>query len=242
LIQVLSLDKHGHRSEEGLQRELQGNPKSANNWTHLALGHPEFFRVDLNQKNQLSLVARHVIESNENGSKEMPPDLIKTLIQIAIELHDRQKEKSERWKVWLPLIVVIITVLSSFYVQYDNNKNQSNLKHYEVELKPKLEGYTSFMKSISQSYSSAQSNDFEQMMKSLDRAEDSYFIIEPFLSNSDKDSIWANYQNFTSTCYLLSKSDSLRSDLTKSSGTFLKYKNFYRKYLYNALFVNEKSR
>jgi hypothetical protein len=45
LIQVLALDEHVHRSEDGLQSELQGQPKSGRSWTEIARSHPEFFRV-----------------------------------------------------------------------------------------------------------------------------------------------------------------------------------------------------
>ncbi|MFM9472374.1 hypothetical protein, partial [Flavobacterium psychrophilum] len=239
LIQVLSLDKHGHRSEKGLKEELQGDPKSSENWTLLAKAHPEFFRVEIDKLHKISLVARHVIEANENGIKELSPDLIKTLIQIAIELHDRQKEKAERWKVWLPMFVALITVLSSFYIQYTNNENQAFLKHYEVELKPKQDGYTNFMKAISQSYFSAQSNNLEKMNYSLDQAENCFYIIEPFLSSHDREKIWKQYQQFTKFCYSNIESEEIKKDITKSSESFMYYKTFFRTNLYNALFTME---
>ena len=77
LIQVLALDKYGHRTESGLEKELQGKPKSADSWTVLAKGHPEFFRVAIDKEHKLSLVARHVTEINELGVRELSPDLLK---------------------------------------------------------------------------------------------------------------------------------------------------------------------
>jgi len=124
LIQVLALDKHRHRTEKGLQDELQGNPKSADNWTILAQGHPEFFRVAVDKENKFSLVARHVIEANEQGASELSPDLIKKLIEVAIELHDRQKEKSDWWKVWLPIIAVVVVGLTNIIVTVTTKTNK----------------------------------------------------------------------------------------------------------------------
>jgi hypothetical protein len=36
LIQVLALDEHAHRSEDGLQKELQGLPRSVKTWKEVA--------------------------------------------------------------------------------------------------------------------------------------------------------------------------------------------------------------
>ena len=44
LIQVLGLDEEfTRRSETSLERDLQGKPRSAQNWKELAKQHPEFF-------------------------------------------------------------------------------------------------------------------------------------------------------------------------------------------------------
>ena len=137
LIQVLALDKHTHRTEDGLQDELQGNPKSAENWTVLAQGHPEFFRVAVDKQNKISLVARHVIEADEQGASELSPDLIKKLIEVAIELHDRQKERSDSWKVWLPIIAVVIVGLANIIVTLTtktNKQQHDNVWIYKKDL------------------------------------------------------------------------------------------------------------
>src|SRR5574340_832194 len=60
LIQVLALDEHAHRCDDGLNSELQGSPRSADSWPAIAEQHPEFFRVAPSGTNRVSLVARHV--------------------------------------------------------------------------------------------------------------------------------------------------------------------------------------
>lgn len=102
LIQVLSLDAHAHRSENGLKEELQGPPTSADCWASVAREHPEFFRVGTVGDHVVSLTARHVCPRNSEGRRDLPLELIPRLLDTAVDLHDRQVRRSERWTVWLP--------------------------------------------------------------------------------------------------------------------------------------------
>lgn len=109
LIQVLALDEHAHRSEEGLQSELQGPPKSGCSWTEIARAHPEFFRVRPEGEHSVSLIARHVLPKNHQGVRELPSDFAGQLISTAVDLHDRQVKRSERWTYLVPIWVALIT-------------------------------------------------------------------------------------------------------------------------------------
>ncbi len=60
LIQVLALDEKAKRSEDGLQKELQGQPRSSDSWRQVGKEHPEFFRVHDEVDAPISLVARYV--------------------------------------------------------------------------------------------------------------------------------------------------------------------------------------
>jgi hypothetical protein len=103
LIQVLALDKYSHRSEEGLQSELQGTPLSTKTWTLVAEAHPEFFRVKSDSKHSTSLVARHV-----SPDRTLSAEFTGTLINAAVEIHDRQVRRSERWTYLVPIWVALI--------------------------------------------------------------------------------------------------------------------------------------
>src|SRR5437867_3274687 len=99
LIQVLALDKHIHRSEHGVAKELVDSPSSSESWTSLAKEHPEFFRVASKGEHVISLVARHVLpEDTATEHEPLGSDFTFRLLQTAIGLHDRQVNAAERWK------------------------------------------------------------------------------------------------------------------------------------------------
>jgi hypothetical protein len=95
LIQVLALDADTHRSETGINKEIQGKPTSEQEWTMLAREHPEFFRVDPEREHGLSLVARHVL-AHEQGKPRpaLSPDFTAALLQTAINRTAKYKLRS----------------------------------------------------------------------------------------------------------------------------------------------------
>ena len=120
LIQVLSYDKITSRSEVGLSSELQSKPATHSSWITLAKEHTEFFRVregtddkDGKKKDLVSLVSRFVQPKIE-GTKNRPPletDVVNKLMEIAVEIHDRQSERRDRfWKLYVPIIVALIAL------------------------------------------------------------------------------------------------------------------------------------
>jgi hypothetical protein len=114
LIQVLAYDRNTSRSEAGLKDELKGKPDSATSWVDLAKSHPELFRVreESGKISRVSLVSRYVLPHVvENGKKIRVPldvSVVNKLIEVAIEIHDRQKGRSERWLAVVPIVVAII--------------------------------------------------------------------------------------------------------------------------------------
>ena len=120
LIQVLSYDKITSQSEAGLSNELQSKPATHSSWIELAKEHTEFFRVregtddeDDKKKDLVSLVSRFVLPKIE-GTKNRPPlesDVVNKLMEIAVEIHDRQSERQDRfWKLYVPIIVAVIVL------------------------------------------------------------------------------------------------------------------------------------
>ena len=112
MLQVLALDTSTHRSESGLCRELKTKPQSAKSWTDLASQHPEFFRVRGSGDHQVSLIARHVVPRNEHGRKpRLEPEVLGTLLTLAMDLHDRQRAKADGWKTYIAIVVPICAAL-----------------------------------------------------------------------------------------------------------------------------------
>ena len=108
LIQVLALDKDSHRSEDGLKSELPARPGSSESWLKLAKEHQEFFRVVEGKQHPISLVTRHVSEETAVKRPPLSAEHTQALLNSAIELHDRQIRRSQRWTVLIPIWVAVI--------------------------------------------------------------------------------------------------------------------------------------
>ena len=121
LIQVLAYDRHAYRSEDGLDDELQRKPAIGDTWMALAQQHPEFFRVrnDPTRKPRVALLARYVLDHQQlpDGEEKRPPldvSVTNKLMELAIQLHDKQLERKNRWKsVVLPMAVAVVAAGAS---------------------------------------------------------------------------------------------------------------------------------
>lgn len=126
LIQILAYHKLAKRSNEGLVTQLRRNPLTAETWVELGQQHPELFRVleaeqHQSQKETVTLIARFVQEPVEaTASNEAPkspplsPDQTGKLMDLAIQLHDREVQRRDRWKtVLVPMVVAIIAAGAS---------------------------------------------------------------------------------------------------------------------------------
>jgi hypothetical protein len=115
LIQVLALGKTTHLTEEELLEEgLKTPPRSGEkHWRSVARAHPEFFRVnpDPNKENAVSLIARHAKQKKpgEGGREPLTPDFVDSLLRSAVDIHDRQVRRSERWTYLVPIWVALLT-------------------------------------------------------------------------------------------------------------------------------------
>ena len=122
LIQTLAYSPKTRRTDDGLRNELQRVPQSEATWISLAGQHPEFFRVKPEKDGKrahVSLIARVVQEQEEREDGDgmhplLSPDVANKLMELSIELHDRQLRRKERWlSVALPLLVGVIAASAS---------------------------------------------------------------------------------------------------------------------------------
>ncbi|WP_444901338.1 hypothetical protein ACJJIG_17355 [Microbulbifer sp. SSSA007] len=121
LLQVLALDQKSHRSESGLKDELSDKPKSAETWLTLAQEHQEFFRVVKSKKFPVSLVLRHISDPDKNTRPPLSPEQAQSLLSTAIELHDRQLKRSQRWTVLIPIWVAVLGALVTLFKVWCSN-------------------------------------------------------------------------------------------------------------------------
>lgn len=121
LIQVLAYDRHSYRSESGVTAEMQRGPAEGDSWLAVAREHPEFFRVRKEAEDReprVALLSRYVLDrtTNERGEEiraPLDPVVANKLMELAVNLHDKQLERRIRWRtVGLPLIVASISALT----------------------------------------------------------------------------------------------------------------------------------
>jgi hypothetical protein len=75
----------------------------------LARAHPEFFRVSAIGEHPVSLVARHVTARDESGDRgPIPAEYAAELLRLAVEMHDREVRRSQRWHDWDPIVSSVI--------------------------------------------------------------------------------------------------------------------------------------
>ena len=111
LIQILALHGYRHRTEGGISKDAaQPGPRSAKEWKDIAQEHPEFFRVDAEEKFGVSLISRHVLPKDKDENRNLPEGFVDLLIQTAITLHDRQLERARFWKLFVPPLITALLV------------------------------------------------------------------------------------------------------------------------------------
>ena len=191
--------------------------------------------------NELSV--NDVFRSQFRVSSNSPKSDI-NIINWGLEHIDRLRKaklekKQERNRVLATVVVPILSLfiaVSSVFFSFLNNQNQTSLRRYEVELKPKQEGYVNYMKAISESFFSAQANDRKKILQSLNDTENSLYILEPFLPLKERNRIWNQYQQFSQTCYKIAENDSIRNNPLKSYESFSWYRDYFKTTLYESLF------
>lgn len=87
----------------------------------LAKEHPEFFRVkeENGKSTHVSLIARNAKESirDDDGDLVKPvlsADVANKLMELAVELHDKETQRKNLWKATvLPIVVAVIAATAA---------------------------------------------------------------------------------------------------------------------------------
>jgi hypothetical protein len=113
LLQVLGIAPSPRRSEKQLAETLQSPPSSGlPRWSDVAERHSEFFRVSGQNRDSVALAARHAAGECEE-ERRVPLEFVQRLMQIAIDIHDRELRRREWWALYFPLVIAVIGAIGS---------------------------------------------------------------------------------------------------------------------------------
>jgi hypothetical protein len=128
LIQLLAFErKSGYLWEASILDIMDRPPSGGGTWIRVAQEHQEFFRVrDVadtpNRAQRAGLLVRYLVGKNEVERVRKPTDaeLVTKLIEIAMDLHDRQVDRKQQfWKLRIPILAAltasIIAATASIY-------------------------------------------------------------------------------------------------------------------------------
>lgn len=121
LIQVLAYSPKASRTEQGLFAELKRSPAENFSWTALANAHPEFFRVieTQNKRIHISLIARAAqqdiaVDDGDFAKPLLTTDVANKLMELAVQLHDKEVRRKDFWKtIVIPIVVGVIAATAA---------------------------------------------------------------------------------------------------------------------------------
>lgn len=80
-------------------------------WEAVARDHTEFFRVS-GKSASVSLAARFAA-GKERSTRHLDSEIVQRLMQTALDIHDREARRGERWTLYLPLVIAVIGAVGS---------------------------------------------------------------------------------------------------------------------------------
>lgn len=148
-----------------------------------------------------------------------------------------EEKKNKFWLIsnfLIPVLTALVSVCALIisYLQQKNTLESQKQWKTEFDYKAKQDGYTTFMKSVASSCENAKQKNKQELTKSLETVESSYYSFERLLKPTDKEAIWRDFQSFSNFCY--SNLNSKLSD-TVYNDSCLKYKIAFRTKLQDVL-------
>ena len=126
LVQVLAYGELTKQTDAGLTNQLRRGPLTADTWINVGRQHPELFRVleaEAHGSGQetVALISRLFQPALPASPSNVPPkstpltpDVTGKLIELAVELYDREVQRRDRWKsVMVPMIVAVIAAVAA---------------------------------------------------------------------------------------------------------------------------------
>jgi hypothetical protein len=222
--------KSHYREGQRLPSWLRKVPEAERGQTIDRLTVDDFFRSQFRTQAE---APRSPIEIVDWGLKHI--DRLRT---AAVE----ERDSPVRWwtSVWIPLLSVLVALMavgSTMYVQRQGSIDQRALKEYEVGFRPKVDGYTRLMQAVSTSFERATVPGGLGLRMALNEVDLAAIQLEPFLKKDVRERLRNEIQNFMQFCLDVGRrvpSTSKVSD--KDIDLFVGYRNGLRNVLYGALF------
>lgn len=193
-----------------------------------ALGPDDFFRSQFRASPQAKRSAIEVVDWG-----------LQHIDRLRKRILDRREERSRRWStIIIPLAstaVALGAITCSAYLQREANREQRELKRFELSFEPKAVGYASLLRAISRSFEHALTGNADTLRRSLDDAELRFIQLEPFLPVSELRPVQDRYGAVIAVLGTLRNAPSVaaRDSQTRQ---FLAERDRLRTHLYDALF------
>jgi len=192
-------------------------------------------------------VFRNQFRTEYNAAKT-PVEILDWGLQHIDRLRTAKIENREiRFKVWstiwIPLFSMFVAfsaVTSSYFLQKESLITQKDIKRYELAIKPTQQHYSIFMQNIMTSYYSAYHGD-KDFLQYLDKMESAFYNIEPYLTETNRETIWNQFKQFTGLCMKIFEDSNKQLEETQKDyfDSLMWYKKFFRKNLYEMMFKNK---
>lgn len=152
-------------------------------------------------------------------------DHIENLRSAQVDLREARVKRWTNMRIpILSTLLALVALMSSAFLQWVNIVQQKQtldvqkqLKYYEVELKPKLDGYSSLMNAMLESLRDADLGDVKATSTTLDRARVAFYAVEPFLFKPEREPLLIQLGTYSMECRdLADKEDLLKRRLSSN--------------------------
>ncbi len=140
------------------------------------------------------------------------------------------------------ILIAILSLLATAYVQFSINSAQAELKKHEVSFKPKQEAYAAFMTSLLAVYAAAGAGDGGRLLSSIERMQGNYFTLEPFVDAGSNTELWRKYEEFVAFSRQLAAQRATKQESIEGDSAAMKFdgfRNYFKSRLYAALFSSD---
>jgi hypothetical protein len=119
--------------------------------------------------------------------------------------YEARDENMKRWTTIItPSLAIILAILSMFgsvYTQVQTSKSQFEVARYQTDRKPKQDAYSGFMGALYPTFNAAAKHKRDELLSHIARIEGAYYLVDPFLSDEERNWLWNSYQDFVNFCF-----------------------------------------